>query len=92
MDPETKSLNFIFPTKYVIPKSLKFSNWLSQEGTQIFDLTEFLYCRKLPILKGPKGGLYFGIPRVRFQNPKRANATLPDSIQIAEIKPHGVGI
>ena len=30
MDPEKKSLNFIFPTKYVIPKSLKFSNWLSQ--------------------------------------------------------------
>ncbi len=24
MDPEKKSLNFIFPTKYVIPKSLKF--------------------------------------------------------------------
>ena len=23
MDPEKKSLNFIFPTKYVIPKSLK---------------------------------------------------------------------
>ena len=28
MDPEKKSLNFIFPTKYVIPKSLKFSHWL----------------------------------------------------------------
>ena len=27
MDPENKSLNFIFPTKYVIPKSLKFSHW-----------------------------------------------------------------
>ena len=26
MDPEKKSLNFIFPTKYVIPKSLKFSH------------------------------------------------------------------
>ena len=25
MDPEKKSLNFIFPTKYVIPKRLKFS-------------------------------------------------------------------
>ncbi len=31
MDPEKKSLNFIFPTKYVIPKSLKFSHWLSEE-------------------------------------------------------------
>ena len=30
MDPEKKSLNFIFPTKYVIPKSLKFSHWLSE--------------------------------------------------------------
>ena len=31
MDPEKKSLNFIFPTKYVIPKSLKFSHWLSED-------------------------------------------------------------
>ncbi len=30
MDPEEKSLNFIFPTKYVIPKSLKFSHWPSK--------------------------------------------------------------
>ena len=30
MDPEKKSLNFIFPTKYVIPKSLKFGHWLSE--------------------------------------------------------------
>ena len=30
MDPEKKSLNFIFPTKYVIPKSLKFCHWLSE--------------------------------------------------------------
>ena len=26
-----KGLNFIFPTKYVIPKSLKFSHWLSEK-------------------------------------------------------------
>ena len=31
MDPEKKSLNFIFPTKYVIPKSLKFGHWLSEQ-------------------------------------------------------------
>ena len=31
MDPEKKT-NFIFPTKYVIPKSLKFSHWLSEMG------------------------------------------------------------
>ena len=30
MDPEKKSLNFIFPTKYVISKSLKFGHWLSE--------------------------------------------------------------
>ena len=30
MDPEKKSLNFIFPTKYVVPKSLKFSHWPSK--------------------------------------------------------------
>ena len=30
MDPEKKSLNFIFPTKYVIPESLKFSHWPSK--------------------------------------------------------------
>ncbi len=30
MDPEKKSLNFIFPTKYGIPKSLKFSHWPSK--------------------------------------------------------------
>ena len=29
MDPEKENLNFIFPTKYVIPKSLKFSHWLT---------------------------------------------------------------
>ncbi len=32
MDPEKKSLNFIFPTKYVIPKSLKFSHWPSKQS------------------------------------------------------------
>ena len=29
--PWNKSLNFIFPTKYVVPKSLKVSHWLSKE-------------------------------------------------------------
>ena len=33
MDPEKKSLNFIFPTKYVTAKSLKFSHWLSETTT-----------------------------------------------------------
>ena len=30
LDPEKKSLNFIFPTKHVISKSLKFSHWPSK--------------------------------------------------------------
>ena len=30
MHPEKKSLNFIFTTRYVIPKSLKFSHWPSK--------------------------------------------------------------
>ena len=38
MDPEKKSLNFIFPTKYVIPKSLKFSHWPSKLVGPIDDL------------------------------------------------------
>ncbi len=28
---QNNSLNYIFPTKYVIPKSLKVSHWLSQK-------------------------------------------------------------
>ena len=31
-----KSLNFIFPTKYVIPKNLKFSHWPSKTQFQPF--------------------------------------------------------
>ena len=30
MEPWNKSSNFIFPTKHVIPKSLKFSHWPSK--------------------------------------------------------------
>ena len=32
MEPWKKSLNFIFPTKYVIPNSLKFSHWPSKQS------------------------------------------------------------
>ena len=38
MDPEKKSLNFIFPTKYVIPKKLKFSHWPSKYNWDILGL------------------------------------------------------
>ena len=35
MEPEKESLNFIFPTKYVIPKNLKFSHWPSKQHAKI---------------------------------------------------------
>ena len=38
MDHQNKSLNFIFPTKYVIPKSLKFSHWPSKVLLRCFKL------------------------------------------------------
>ena len=39
MDPEIKKKNFIFPTKHVIPESLKFSHWLSEIYTPENELT-----------------------------------------------------
>ena len=42
MDPEKKSLTFIFPIKYVIPKSLKFSHWPSK--LQVAAKKRFLLC------------------------------------------------
>ena len=52
MDPEKKSLNFIFPTKYVIPKSLKFShgpskNQIAPKASKfLYGLESFLLLRK----------------------------------------------
>ena len=46
MDPEKKSLNFIFPTKYVIPKSLKFSHWPSK-GSENPIIYRVLYIQEL---------------------------------------------
>ena len=42
MGPEKNSLNLIFPTKYVIPKSLKFRHWPSKEKSG-FDMTLFFF-------------------------------------------------
>ena len=41
LDPEKKSLNFIFPTIYVIPKSLKFGHWLSEERNETIPVVFF---------------------------------------------------
>ena len=42
-----KSLNFIFPTKHVIPESLKFSHWLPEKNLyQLFPLQVFLTSKK----------------------------------------------
>ena len=39
--PWKKKMNFIFPTKYVIPKSLKFSHWLSEIIVPYFGWLKF---------------------------------------------------
>ena len=49
MDPEKKSLNFIFLTKYVIPKSLKFGHWLSEHST-FSACSEFMNSRHFALL------------------------------------------
>ncbi len=54
--PWNKSLNFIFPTKYVIPKSLKFSHWPSKKDViyMIF-FTPPKFNSKKPWKMGGKG-------------------------------------
>ena len=54
-----KSLNFIFPIKYVIPKSLKFSHWLSKLII-LNDNDNNQHMIKIGGL-GP-GGLFLGLP------------------------------
>ena len=44
MNHVIKSLNFIFPTNYEIPKSLKVGHWLSEFITSIFNLPRWLSC------------------------------------------------
>ena len=59
MDPGKKSLNFIFPTKYVVPKSLKFSHWLSEFwGIPNFSppLVLKLFAREAQLRKSMVGG------------------------------------
>ena len=46
-----KSLNFVFPTKYVIPKSLKFSHWPSKFICSPFPFTSIDLNLKLPFGK-----------------------------------------
>ena len=48
-----KSLNFIFPTKYVIPKSLKFSHWTSKLFFQpkiVGNVREVFFLKQPPTL------------------------------------------
>ena len=54
MDPEKKSLNFIFPTKYVIPKSLKFSHWPSERTHFVFDGQFLESCQCMSVLHIPR--------------------------------------
>ena len=70
VDPEKKSLNFIFPTKYVIPKSLKFSHWLSeiQETPWGTSFWWGVLCLEVGLLNLPfqpamdLGGMGWGVP------------------------------
>ena len=79
MDPEKKSLNFIFPTKYVIPKSLKFSHWPSKiclSYERRIDVLFFLQALSLVIVfasradQGPSALTWFGVshPNVNLIN------------------------
>ena len=54
MDPE-KKLNFIFPTKYVIPKSLKFSLWPSKPFLASQPYHRYLFFHGAPNPSGIKG-------------------------------------
>ena len=78
MDPEKKSLNFIFPTKYVIPKSLKFSHWPSKMGSPRFWIGLSFTIQAVEnnviqrvVLKNPKGSLNGTPTPMKFGTPWR---------------------
>ncbi len=63
VDPEKNSLNFIFPTQYVIPKSLKFGHWLSENGLKQTDYCSFnpTYRGEItPFMAGFSGPIFVG--------------------------------
>ena len=69
--PWDKSLNFMFPTKHVIPKSLKFSHWLSEfrMSEQTFDLiTSFKKEESIGILVNSHAPFFYHFFRGNFVN------------------------
>ncbi len=75
MDP---SLNVIFPTKHVIPKSLKFSHWLSKKETIHFGVPLFL---ETPIYSNQfQSSIYIGsTPQPRCQGQMKVQFGNPGS-------------
>ena len=86
--PWKKSLNFFFPTKYVIPKSLKFSHWPSKMRMPKFLLMslvkKFLKAR---CFRTSPGHLVFGgCCAVREGNAKKPTTTTTTKKQINKKK------
>ncbi len=61
MDPEKKSLNFIFPTKYVIPKSLKLSHWPSKGVYGVHNSPNISLVPKMEVRNTPKKAVWIGL-------------------------------
>ena len=70
--PWNKSLNFIFPTKYVIPKSLKFSHWPSKFLDSSLSLRSFWGNSIFGGIEGPKFlvAIHHFLWVERFMNPE----------------------
>ena len=58
------SLNFIFPTKYVIPKSLKFSHWPSKYQSTKRSVSE----KSISTMKASQSHVFFSAVWSRFKN------------------------
>ena len=76
MDPEDKSLNYIFPTKHVIPKSLKFSHWLSENPPQQASSSFNHPLQLLAILMAKPNSRFILNPKAK---PKKINNFIPST-------------
>ena len=69
MDNQNKSLNFIFPTKYVIPKSLKFSHWPSKLLWWLIFDTAHGFWKQLGASSREKGHFFRKLPATGTKTP-----------------------
>ena len=84
MEPWNKSLNFIFPTKYVIPKSLKFSHWPSKITNPNSVLSVLLLMGRIPVNSPVEvGGLSHYLQG--FMHPKWCRFSEPSTVLQREI-------